>query len=80
MLLTYEATLENGKLIWNEPVNLPEKAKVIVTVIEAIPKELERTTQTFGQFQNIWEHLSDTDKEQMSDDLRALRDSWERPI
>lgn len=80
MLTTYEATLENGKLIWNEPVDLPEKATVIVTILETMEPAPGPKVQTFGQFQGIWKHLPDSEKQRLSNEMNDLRDSWERPI
>jgi|GEM_PF-3192801 len=75
-----EAILENGQLIWHEPVDLPEKAKGIITVLETIEPDLTPNTQTFGRFQGIWKYWPDSEKQRLSDEMDTLSDSWERPI
>ena len=34
MLQTFEGTIDNGQIIWNDPDNAPRNAKVLVTVLQ----------------------------------------------
>ena len=41
MLQTFEGIIDNGRIIWNEPNNAPQNAKVLITILQ-LEKEIPK--------------------------------------
>lgn len=80
MLLSFAGILENRTILWEDPQQLPTKAKVIVTVLEEIEQKLPQNKKTMANFDGIWENLSERKKNELADSLENLRNEWERTI
>jgi hypothetical protein len=83
MLKTFEGKIENGQLIWNDPINAPQKAKVLVTVLEADKKTqitLKPGEKLSDRFEGAMKHLTLSEKKLRDKQLKALRNEWERAI
>lgn len=79
MLQTFEATLENGHIIWNNPTDAPKSAKVLITVLEEISSSAKKT-KGLARFAGIWKDLPEETKNKMDLDLKKIRNEWERDI
>lgn len=79
MLQTFEGTIDNGQIIWNDPDNAPRNAKVLVTVLQ-LEKELTKIEKPSLRFRGALKNLSKEQKEKNNQDLQNLRNEWQRDI
>jgi hypothetical protein len=62
MLQSFTGILENGTIHWEEPQQLPTKAKVVVTVLEEIIQKIPQKKKSIADFDGIWGDLSEQKK------------------
>ena len=79
MLQTFEGTIDNGRIIWNEPNNAPQNAKVLITILQ-LEKEPTKTEKPSLRFRGALKDLSKEQKEKNNQDLQDLRNEWQRDI
>jgi FtsZ-binding cell division protein ZapB len=79
MLQTFEGTIDNGQIIWNDPDNAPRNAKVLVTVLQ-LEKEPIKTGKPSLHFRGALKNLTKEQKEKNNQDLQNLRNEWQRDI
>jgi FtsZ-binding cell division protein ZapB len=79
MLQTFEGTIDNGQIIWNDPDNAPRNAKVLVTVLQ-LEKEPTKIEKPSLRFRGALKNLSKEQKEKNNQDLQNLRNEWQRDI
>ncbi|WP_428663618.1 hypothetical protein [Runella sp.] len=79
MLQTFEGTLENGHIVWDEPNNVPKKAKVLVTVLYPV-QETPTAEKPSRRFRGALKHLTQTQKDAHGQQIQELRNEWERDI
>ncbi len=79
MLQTFEGTIDNGQIIWNDPENAPRNAKVLVTVLQ-LEKEPAKIEKPSLRFRGALKNLSKEQKEKNNQDLQNLRNEWQRDI
>lgn len=80
MLQTFEGTIDNGRIIWNEPDNAPQNAKVLITIILQLEKEPTKIEKPSLRFRGALKGLSKEQKEKNNQDLQDLRNEWQRDI
>ena len=81
MLQQFEGTIENGQLIWKDPINAPKQAKVIITVLPVEKKVVLKVGERLSdRFEDAMIHLSKEEKKQRDKELKGLRNEWERRI
>jgi hypothetical protein len=83
MLQTFEGQIENGQIIWKDPINAPQKAKVLITVLETDQKNqitLKPGEKLSDRFRGAMKHLTLAEKKLRDKQLKALRNEWERAI
>lgn len=79
MLQTFEGTIDNGQIIWNDPDNAPRNAKVLVTVLQ-LEKEPTKSEKPSQRFRGALKNLSKEQKEKNNQDLQNFRNEWQRDI
>ena len=79
MLQTFEGTLNNGHIFFNDAAKPPRNAKVLITVLQ-IEDEEPNMEKPSLLFRGALKHLSQEQKEQNNKDLKDLRNEWQRDI
>lgn len=79
MLQTFEGTIDNGRIIWNEPNNAPQNAKILITILQ-LEKETPKIEKPSLRFRGALKGLSNEQKEKNNQDLQDLRNEWQRDI
>ena len=78
MLQSFTGVLENGQIFWEEPKQLPEHARVVVTVLEEIDES--KTPETLSKYIGIWANSPQNEKDSLEKHIKNIRNEWERPI
>jgi len=79
MLQTFEGTIDNGSIIWNEPNNAPQNAKVLITILK-LEKEIPKIEKPSLRFRGALKGLSKEQKEKNNQEFQDLRNEWQRGI
>jgi len=79
MIQSFEATLKNGKIVWDPTIKVPKEAKVKVTIVsKKETKKSEERKLAVQQLSGALAHLSQQEKDKMYQELKDLRNEWER--
>ncbi|MEA5405154.1 hypothetical protein VB776_19620 [Arcicella sp. DC2W] len=79
MLQTFEGTIHNGHVIFNEGVQPPRNAKVLITVLQ-VEEEVPKTEKVSLLFRGALKDLSQAKKDQNNKEIQDLRNEWQRDI
>ena len=80
MLQTFEGTIDNGRIIWNEPNDAPQNAKVLITILQSEKEPTKIQEKPSLRFRGALKDLSKEQKEKNNQDLQDLRNEWQRDI
>jgi hypothetical protein len=76
---TYAGIYENGKILWEGKPTVPQRAKVLITILEEIP-EKKTTEKLSTKLRGAWKNKSVEEKQMIDEQIKNLRNEWERPI
>lgn len=78
MLETYEAVYEDGRLEWLERPPHQGRRRVLVTVLEELPRpSAEEVQRVLDETRGAWgtgKSLNEIDR-----DIESMRETWDRP-
>lgn len=81
MAKSYQALYEQGQLHWLDESPQIQKARVLVTILDAAPPQdtarAEPIRQRLEQTRGAWGNVTDTTE--LDAAIKALRDEWQRP-
>ena len=81
MAKSYQAVYEQGQLHWLDESPPIQKARVLVTVLDAAPTQnaarAEQLRQCLDQTRGAWGKVTDT--AELDAAIKAMRDEWQRP-
>ena len=79
MLQTFEGTINNGHIFFNDVNQPPRNAKVLITVLQ-IEDEAPKTGKPSLLFRAALKNLSSEKKDQNNQEIQDLRNEWQRDI
>ncbi len=79
MWQTFEGTIHNGHVIFNDGVQPPRNAKVLITVLQ-VEEEVPQAEKTSLLFRGALKDLSQAKKDQNNREIQDLRNEWQRDI
>jgi len=79
MLQTFEGTLNNGHIFFNDATQPPRNAKVMITVLQ-VEDEAPKTEKPSLLFRGALKNLSQEKKDQNNKEIQDLRSEWQRDI
>jgi len=75
---TYEAVCEDGRLEWLERPPHPGRCRVLVTVLEELPRHsFEEVQRVLDETRGTWG--TGTSLDEVDRDVEAMRETWNRP-
>jgi hypothetical protein len=75
---TYEAVYEDGRLEWLERPPHPGRCRVLVTVLEELPRHsFEEVQRVLDETRGTWG--TGTSLDEVDRDVEAMREMWNRP-
>jgi len=78
MIQSFEAVIKNGKIVWDASIKLPKEAKVKVTIVPEKETKKSKRVLAARQLNGALAHLSREEKDKMYQELKDLRNEWER--
>lgn len=76
---TYAGTYDNGKILWDGKPSVPQRAKVLITILEEIPDK-KTSEKLSAKLRGAWKNKSIEEKQMIDKQINNLRNEWERPI